>query len=99
MLSLHTFPDLFQLEVDTLLLEGASWEQPALAQRRIWFALYGGFVFPGSTVVKNLPANAGDSDLIPGLGRSLGEGNAIRSSILAWKMDRGVWWSQRVGHD
>ena len=26
--------------------------------------------FPGSTVVKNLPANAGDTGLIPGLGGS-----------------------------
>ena len=28
--------------------------------------------FPGGSVVKNLPANAGDVGLIPGLGRSLG---------------------------
>ena len=26
--------------------------------------------FPGGTVVKNLPANAGDTDLSPGPGRS-----------------------------
>ena len=26
--------------------------------------------FPGGTVVKNLPANAGDTGLSPGLGRS-----------------------------
>ena len=32
--------------------------------------------FPGSSVVKNPPANAGDTDLtIPGLGRSPGEGD------------------------
>ena len=34
--------------------------------------------FPGGTVVKNLPANAGDmrdSGSIPGSGRSPGEGN------------------------
>ena len=34
--------------------------------------------FSGGAVVKNLPANAGDardSDLVPGLGRSLGVGN------------------------
>ena len=34
--------------------------------------------FPGGTVVKNLPANtgdAGDTGLIPGLGRSPGGGN------------------------
>ena len=34
--------------------------------------------FPGGSVVKNLPANVGDSGdmgLMPGSGRSLGEGN------------------------
>ena len=30
---------------------------------------------PGGSVVKNPPANAGDEGLIPGLGRSPGEGN------------------------
>ena len=34
---------------------------------------YRGFL--GGSVVKNLPANAGDGDLILGLGRSPGEGN------------------------
>ena len=31
--------------------------------------------FPGDSVVKNPPANAGDMSLIPGLGRAPGEGN------------------------
>ena len=31
--------------------------------------------FPGGSVVKNPPANAGDAGSIPGLGRSPGEGN------------------------
>ena len=31
--------------------------------------------FPGGSVVKNLPANAGDTSLTPGLGRSSGRGN------------------------
>ena len=31
--------------------------------------------FPGGSVIKNPPANAGDLDLIPGLRRSPGEGN------------------------
>ena len=31
--------------------------------------------FPSGSVVKNLPVNAGDAGLIPGLGRSPGEGN------------------------
>ena len=32
-------------------------------------------VFPGGSVLKNLPANAGDAGSIPGMGRSPGEGN------------------------
>ena len=42
--------------------------------------------FPGGAVVKNLPANAGDTGdagSIPGSGRSHGVGNATHSSILA----------------
>ena len=37
---------------------------------------------------------AGDLGSIPGLGRSLEEGMAMHSSILAWRisMDRGAWW-------
>ena len=31
--------------------------------------------FPGDSVVKDLPANAGDADSIPGSGRSPGVGN------------------------
>ena len=31
--------------------------------------------FPGGSLVKNLPINEGDVSLIPGLGRSPGEGN------------------------
>ena len=49
--------------------------------------------FPGGSVVKNLPANAGDTGLIPGLGRSLeeGNGNPVQYSCLGSPMDRGVW--------
>ena len=32
--------------------------------------------FPGGSMVKNLPANAGDSSLIPGSRGSSGEGNS-----------------------
>ena len=51
--------------------------------------------FPGGPVVKKLPANARDLALIPGSGRSLEEGMATPSSILAWRipMDRGDWWA------
>ena len=44
--------------------------------------------FPGGSVVKNLPANAGDerdSGSIPGLERSPGEEMATHSRILPWK--------------
>ena len=37
-------------------------------------------------MVKKLPASAGDAGLIPGSGRSPGEGDATCSSILAWKI-------------
>ena len=39
-------------------------------------------------MVKNLPANAGDAELIPGSGRSPEEGNGNHTSILAWKIPR-----------
>ena len=44
-------------------------------------------------MVKNLPVNAGDSGLIPGLGRSPGEGhgNPLQYSCLENPMDRGAW--------
>ena len=49
-------------------------------------------------VVKNLPANAGDTreaDLIPGLGRSPGggHGNPVQHSCLENPMDKGAWWA------
>ena len=49
-------------------------------------------VFPGGSVLKNLPANAGDVGLIPGLGRSPGEenGNLLQYSCLGNPMARGA---------
>ena len=48
---------------------------------------------PGGSEVKNLPANAGDEGLIPGLGRSPrgGHGNPLQYSCLENHMDRGAW--------
>ena len=50
--------------------------------------------FPGGTVVMNLPANAGDTGSIPGLGRSPGEGNGnpLQHSCMGNSMVRGAWW-------
>ena len=52
--------------------------------------------FPCGSVVKNPPANAGDSGdmgLIPGLRRSPGggNGNPLQYSSLENHMDRGAW--------
>ena len=66
--------------------------------------------FLGGTVVKNLPAHAGDAGdvgSISGLGRSprVGNWNLFQYSYLENSMDRGVWWatqpmgSHRVRHD
>ena len=49
-------------------------------------------------VVKNLPANAGDTrdgGSIPASGRSPGggHGNPLQSSCLENPMDRGAWWA------
>ena len=51
--------------------------------------------FPGGSVVKNSPANAGDSGSIPGLGRSPGEGNGnpLLYSCLGNPTARGAWWA------
>ena len=53
-------------------------------------------VFSGGTVVKNLPANAGDAgdvSSVPGLGRSPGGGggNSLQYSGPENSMDRGAW--------
>ena len=48
--------------------------------------------FPGGTVVKNPPADAGDTGLIPGSGGSPagGNGDPLQYSCLENSMDRGV---------
>ena len=60
-------------------------------------------------MVKNLPANAGDTGdvgWIPGSGRcpGIGSGNALQYSCLENPVNRGAWRTgsmglQRVGHD
>ena len=64
--------------------------------------------FPGGSDGKESAFNAGDPSLIPGSGRSPGEGNGnqiprTQYSCLGNLMDRGAWWaivhSQRVRHN
>ena len=58
-----------------------------------WFVSSSRKGFPGGSVVKNPPANAGDADPIPGSGRSPGEGNGnpLQYSCLGNPTDRGAW--------
>ena len=62
--------------------------------------------FPGGSEVKASACNAGDVGLIPGSGRSPGEGNgnSLQYSCLENPMDREAWWAMvhrvtRVGHN
>ena len=62
--------------------------------------------FPAGSDSKESACHAGDPGSIPGLGRSLGEGNgySLQYFCLENSMDRGAWratvhGSQRVGHD
>ena len=50
-------------------------------------------------MVKNLSPNSGDTNSIPGSGRSPGEGNGnpLQCSCLRNPMDRGAW--QATGHE
>ena len=51
--------------------------------------------FSSGSVVKNLPANAGDSSSISGSGRAPGEedGNPLQYCCLGNPMDRAAWWA------
>ena len=51
--------------------------------------------FPGGSIVKNLPDNAGDTGLISGLKGSPGEGNGkpLQYSCLGHANDRGASWA------
>ena len=50
-------------------------------------------VRPGGTMVKNLPASAGDIGSIPGLGRLLGEGNGYPLQYSCWEIP----WTEEPG--
>ena len=55
--------------------------------------------FSDGSAVRNLPANARDVGLVPGLGKSPGEGNGnpLQYSCLENPMDRGAWWASVHG--
>ena len=55
--------------------------------------------FPGDSDDKEFACNAGEPGLIPGLGRSPGEGNGnpLHYSCLGNPMNRGTWWATVSG--
>ena len=66
-----------------------AWEMSAIIR---WL---GHSCFPSSSEVKVSACDVGDPGLIPGLGRSPGEGNGnpLQYSCLENPMDRGAWWA------
>ena len=56
--------------------------------------------FSGGSVVKNSPANVGDTGSVPVSGRSPGEGkgNPLQYSYLGNPIDSGAWWATVHGH-
>ena len=67
---------------------GTWWKWLSICPKSLWG-------FPSGSAVKESICNAGDTEvcLIPGLGRSLEEGNGNHSSILAWKIP----WTEKPG--
>ena len=59
------------------------------------FFLLHNWGFPGGSVVRDLPANAEDTALISGSGKSPGEGNGslLQYSCLENPTDRGPGWA------
>ena len=60
--------------------------------------------FPGGTVMKDPPANAGNTGVMQAPSFRVGNGNPLQHSCLENPMDRGAWWvtahggSQKVRH-
>ena len=63
-----------------------------LSQNLLFWGVGG---LPGISDGKESACNAGDPDLIPGLGKSPGVGNGypLQYSCLENSMDRGAWWA------
>ena len=81
-----TLPEFVSVFIFTLIIKSAElwgWKEDNL-EYLCSFPHFKGF--PGGSVVKNLPANAGEVSSRPGLGRVPGKGNGSHSSILAWEL-------------
>ena len=64
-----------------------------LEKLKITYRLEIAFNFPDSSIGKGSACSAEDPGLIPGSGRSPGEGNGDHSSILAWRTP----WAEEPG--
>ena len=58
----------------------------------VLFNILFNMAFPGGSVAKNLPANAGDTGSIPGLGNLGDFGNSLQYLCLGNPMDGEGWW-------
>ena len=75
---------------------GAWWASVyGVTQSRTWLMWLSSSSFPGSSDGKASAYNEGDLGLIPGSGRSLGEGNgnSPQYSCLENPTDQGAWWA------
>ena len=79
-----------------------SWRCSFCGFGQMYKDMYPSICFPGGSVVKNPPANTGDVSLIPGSGRSPGEGNGypLHHSCLGQRNLVGHSpWGCRVRHN
>ena len=80
-------------------LEGSKGEIPALPEIMAGMEEFGGMepLDSGGSDGKESACDVGDPGSIPGLGRSLEEGMATHSSILAWRIPWTRAWLQSMG--
>ena len=93
-----SLPDyrIYPLSCDSLLMDNYGPPLSHWGQKICLFCLtLSTWGLPGGSVVKNLPANAGDVGLIPDLGRSprAGNDNPLQCFCLENAMARGAWWA------
>ena len=80
--------------VQETLVRFLGWEDPPGEGDRLPTPIFLGF--PGGSAVKESTCNAEDLGLIPGLGRSLGEGNGFPLQYSGLENSMRL---QRAGHD
>ena len=91
---LHCIPEFLVTVLAPPVCSNRLFETPLL----VWWTMEWLLGFPGGSVVKYLPASAGDAEdmgLIPGVDRSSGggNGNPLQYFCLGNPMGRGAWWA------